>query len=130
MFTRVWRYLAIGAGAFVCAGVGAAFGNKINISWQSGPNIGPVEFTTIVLSALSVMLTVLTIFLAVLAFIGLSTINKRLEDHSKNYFDKNLKKGTAAFAMVEEVVREVLYSGVDPIDTVDNGETAQEEDGG
>lgn len=129
MFTKLWKCLAIATGALICGGVGAAFGSRIRISWEGSTDIGAVELATVVLAALSLILVVLTIFLAVLGFVGLSTINNRLEDHSREYFNENLKKGKPAFAMVQEVVREVLYRGVDPIDLVDDdGEAAEEEE--
>ena len=99
-----------------CGGLGALFGSRINISWEGNSDIGAVELATVVLTALSVILVILTIFLAALGFIGLSTINNRLELHSKNYFDENLKKGKPAFAMVQQLVRDALYRGVDSID--------------
>ena len=129
MFRKLWKYVAIGLGALVCAGLGAAFGSKINISWGGSADIGAVELATVVLAAVSVILVVLTIFLAALGFVGLATINNRLKDHSRNYFDENLKKGKPAFAMVEEVVREVLYSGVDSIDAVDDNGNLSDSEG-
>lgn len=127
MTNRLWKYPAIALGALICGGLGAAFSSRLSISWEGDAKIGAVELVTIVLAALSIMLVILTIFLTVLAFVGLTTINKRLEDHSKNYFDENLKKGKPAFAMVQELVRDVLYQGVDPIEVDDSGD--QSEDG-
>mgnify|MGYP001799090465 CR=1 FL=1 len=74
------------------------------------------------------MLVILTVFLAVMAFFGISTINDRLEDHSRDYFNENLKKGKPAFEMVQQVVRETLYRGVDSIDSIpEDGEEPDDE---
>lgn len=128
VFRKLWKYLAIAVGAATCGGIGAAYGSRLSISWEGGADIGAVELATVVLAALSLILVVLTIFLGVLGFIGLSTINDRLEDHSREYFNKNLKKGTPAFAMVQQVVREVLYRGVDSIDSQDEDDGLTKED--
>ena len=113
---KLGKYSALAMSAFLIAFFGAIIGSKVEIRWEGSAGIGAIELATVVLGALSIMLVILTIFLAVLGFIGLSTINDRLEEHSKNYFTDELKEGRPAFAMLKEVVREVVYSGIDPVD--------------
>jgi amino acid transporter len=112
---RIAKYAVLGALVFFFAYFGAAIGTNVEIKWEGSAEIGGVELVTVVLTALSVMLVVLTIFLAALGFIGLSTLNERLREHSKNYFNEELREGQPAFEMLKEAVRNVMYKGIDPI---------------
>jgi amino acid transporter len=112
---RLAKYSVLAAFVFLCAYFGAAIGKNVDIKWEGSSEIGGVELVTVVLTALSVMLVILTIFLAALGFIGLSTLNERLREHSKNYFNEELKEGRPAFGMLKEAVRDVMYKGIDPI---------------
>lgn len=112
---RIAKYAALAASVFFFAYFGAAVGTNVEIKWEGSASIGGVELVTVVLTALSVMLVILTIFLAALGFVGLSTLNERLREHSKNYFYEELKEGQPAFEMLKEAVRNVMYKGIDPI---------------
>lgn len=112
---KIGRYAAIVGFAFVAAYFGAAIGTHVELNWEGSASIGAIELVTIVLAALGVMLAVLTIFLAVLGFIGFSTINDRLKEHSKNFFNEELQNGRPAFELLKQAVRNAMYEGIDPI---------------
>lgn len=114
------KFAAMIVAAVSCVGLGSILGGSLNISWRGELAINPVELVTIILTALSVMLAILTIFLAVFAFVGISAINEKLREHSMNYFTNELQDGRPAFDLLRRVVRNIVYEGIDPITDEEN----------
>jgi|3_EtaG_2_1085321.scaffolds.fasta_scaffold51613_2 hypothetical protein len=114
MKTFLGIVLTVVAG-LLCIGIGVMLTASFHVTWKAQIDINPAEFITIILTAVSVMLVILTIFLAVFGVIGIASINERLREHSMNYFTNELKDGRPAFDLLKRVVRNVVYEGVDPI---------------
>lgn len=114
--TKLQKHILLAVGATTCVAIGTAIGGSLHLNWNGSGSINSVDFVTIILSSVSVLLTILTIFLAVFGFVGWSFINDRLREHSMNYFSTELKEGTPSFAMLREVVREVVYEGITTVD--------------
>ncbi len=71
------------------------------------------DFITIILTALGVMLTALTIFLGVLAVVGWTSIESKLRDHSMSYFKDELSSNGSLRAELEELFTEIAYEGIE-----------------
>lgn len=71
------------------------------------------DFLSITLTALSLMITVLGIFVAVAGVIGWSTVEKRLKSHSTEYFKVQLAKGGDIRQELEQFFAEIAYSGIE-----------------
>lgn len=76
------------------------------------PNIKYIDLIAVVLSALSVMITVLGIFLAALAIIGWATFETKLRDSSLNYFTSQLGEGGALRKELEALLVDISLKGV------------------
>lgn len=75
------------------------------------------DFISIILTALGVMLTALTIFLGVLAVVGWTSIESKLRDHSISYFKDQLSSEGPLRAELEELFTEIAYEGIESYKT-------------
>ncbi len=98
----------------VSIAVGVSIGGALNVTWNSKLEISTVDFITIMLSSISVLLALLTIFLAVFGFIGWRAINDRVRDHSLTYLGNELQEGKPMFMLIQKAVLEEVYKGVRP----------------
>jgi hypothetical protein len=108
-------FLKVGLG--VVAGIvllafGVAIGGALNVTWNGKFEISPVEFVTLILTSISVLLALLTIFLGVFAVIGWRSINDGVRDHSMTFLSDELKEGKPMFALVKNAVVKAMYQGV------------------
>lgn len=71
------------------------------------------DFISVILTALGVMLTALTIFLGVLAVVGWTSIESKLRDHSISYFKDQLSSEGPLRAELEELFTEIAYEGIE-----------------
>jgi hypothetical protein len=108
------RFLLCFAAAAACIALGVAIGGALNVTWSDKFEISSVDFVTVVLSSISVLLTLLTIFLAVFGFIGWRTINDRVRDHSLTYLGNELQEGKPMFTLIQKAVIDEVYKGVRP----------------
>ncbi|GGE93974.1 hypothetical protein [Sphingomonas prati] len=77
------------------------------------------DFISILLTCLGVMLTIVTLFVGVLAVLGWASIESKLRDHSFSYIGSELEEGKPLRDMIRRTVREAVYEGVGPIDVYD-----------
>jgi hypothetical protein len=105
----------VAVGATICVALGTLIGGSVNVRWNGAVEISSVDLVTIILTALGVMLAILTIFLAVFGFIGWTAINERLREHSMSYFTNELQEGKPSYELLRSVVRSVVYEGISPV---------------
>ena len=74
-----------------------------------------VDFVSITLTALSLMITVLGFFIAAASVIGWTTIETKLRDHSVSYFKDQLKKDGPLRTELEIIIAAVAYEGVESL---------------
>jgi hypothetical protein len=101
--------------------VGAALASHFGTSSLS---ISYVDFISVVLSALGVLLMVVTLFVAILAVIGWTSIESKLRAHSIEFIGSELRDDKPLGQMVRKAVRDAVYEGIMPADE----EEAQPED--
>ncbi len=74
----------------------------------SNGTISYADFLAIILSALGVMLTALTIFLGVLAFVGWTTFESKMKSSSEEFLEKRFSPVDPRYAeLVEEIKEDV-----------------------
>lgn len=74
-----------------------------------------VDFLSITLTALSLMITILGFFVAAASVIGWSTIENKLKDHSITYFKEQLSKDGNLRSEFEELISAIAYEGIENI---------------
>lgn len=93
----------------------------------SSISISYVDFISIVLTALGVMLTAVTLFVGALAVIGWTSIETRLRNHSIEFIGSELKEDKPLGLMIRKAVRDAVYEGVLPAE--EDAETEADADG-
>lgn len=100
---------------FIGAGVGAAFSRGLNVTWRGSYDIQYVDFIGIVLSALSLLLTVLAIVLAIFGVIGWASFSERLKENTNAFLSRQLSEGQPLYSLIRKEVRDAVYEGVAPV---------------
>jgi hypothetical protein len=106
--------------ALLIIGVGAGIGlaDGVSLKWHGSYDIGYADFIGIVLSALSVLLAILTIFLAVFGFIGWASISERLRQNTYSFLGDQIAEGKPLYNLIRKEVRDAVYEGVEPVEEV------------
>lgn len=86
-----------------------------------------VDFLSITLTALSLMITVLGFFVAAASVIGWTTIENKLRDHSVSYFREQLSKDGKLRAEIEELIAAIAYEGIDNFKAQGDGSASNNE---
>lgn len=112
---RKWlRYTAFG---FIAALAGAAASAAFHMFGVSLPadtvDVSYADFLSITLTALSLMITVLGIFVAAAGVIGWSTMESKLKSHSVEYFSEQLAKDGPLRKELEQLIVDVASSGIE-----------------
>ena len=96
----------------------------------SSYTISYADFISIMLTAVSVLMTVLAIFLGVFGFIGWNSIEQKAHRKTEQFLNSGFKDGgrlnTMLFERVEDALRQktkdIMFEGVEPIDDTDADE--------
>lgn len=75
------------------------------------------DLITILLTAVTAMVSLLGIVIAILAFIGWQSIGKRVEETSTRIMATALGDGGDLHATVKKEVQQILYKDIRPIDS-------------
>jgi len=97
-------------------GLGAWISRGINLTWRGEYNIGYADFIGIILSSIGVLLTIVTIFLAVFGVIGWVSISERLRDNTYSFLGEQLSEGKSLYNLIRKEVRDAVYEGVAPVE--------------
>lgn len=103
--------------ALISGVVGAALTSHFGTSAYT---LSYADFVSILLTCLGVMLTVVTLFVGLLAVLGWTSIEARLRDHSIEYIGSELQEGKPLGELVRKAVRDAVYEGVSPADPEDD----------
>jgi len=71
------------------------------------------DFLSITLTALSLMVTILGIFIAVAGVVGWATLESKLKAHSVDYFAEQLKQGAPLRGELELFFSQIAHSGIE-----------------
>ena len=81
---------------------------------ESTYRISYVDFISIMLTSISVLMTTLAIFLAVLGVIGWNSIQNRVQDKTSQFLADEFQEGRTLYAMMENKITEIIYQGIMP----------------
>lgn len=94
------------------------------------------DFISIMLTAVSLLMTVLAIFLAVVGFVGWTTIEQKVHGKTEDFLAKGFEKGgrldRVVVEMIERKTEEIMFRGIQPVgeDDLNGNEEDKVEDGG
>ncbi|MCW2336665.1 hypothetical protein M2337_000898 [Sphingobium sp. B2D3A] len=94
------------------------------------------DFVSIMLTAISLLMTVLAIFLAVVGFLGWTTIEQKVHGKTEDFLAKGFEKGgrldRVVVDMIERKTEEIMFRGIQPVgeDDLNGSEEYKGEDGG
>lgn len=94
------------------------------------------DFVSVMLTAVSLLMTVLAIFLAVVGFVGWTTIEQKVHDKTEDFLVKGFEKGGRLDRVVEDNIErkteEIMFRGVQPVgeDDLNGNEKDKGADGG
>lgn len=94
------------------------------------------DFVSIMLTAISLLMTVLAIFLAVVGFLGWTTIEQKVHGKTEDFLAKGFEKGgrldRVVVDMIERKTEEIMFRGIQPVgeDDLNGSEEDKGEDGG
>lgn len=107
------KKMIIVAAFIVCMIVSGLIGGAISRFFSpSSFAISYVDFISIMLTSLGIILTALAVFIGILAILGWNSIEDKLRDHSHDYIRRQLEEGNPLRDDIRRSVREVVYEGV------------------
>ncbi|MGQ7829398.1 hypothetical protein [Altererythrobacter sp. Z27] len=110
---KIFKFLAL---AVIAGFAGAAVTVLFHIGVASPPvaaaDITYVDFLSITLTALALMITILGFFVAAAGVIGWTTIENKLRDHSVRYFKDQLSKDGDLRIEIEELIVNIAHNGI------------------
>ena len=130
LFNGALKVFGIISLCVLSASVGGAFPRVVGASSYS---ISYADLVSIMLTAVSVLVTVLAIFLAVAGVVGWSTIEQKVHGKTHEIMINGLEKGGKLERMIAEMVErksaEIIYNGVEQVDEeVLTGKLAESQD--
>jgi hypothetical protein len=102
----------------------------------SSHTLSYADFISIMLTAISLLMTVLAIFLGVLGFLGWTTIEQKVHDKTEEILGNGFKEGGALKEKVEQAIERnteaIMFRGVQPVGeaNLDTDEDYKEGNGG
>jgi hypothetical protein len=100
---------------------------------HSGTNsytLSYADFVSIMLTAISVLMTLLAIFLAVAGFVGWTTIEQKVHSKTEDFLAKGFEKGARldriVVDMIERKTEQIMFEGVQPVGEEDLSEYSNE----
>ena len=92
--------------------VGASFSRNFGTSHYS---ISYADFISVMLTAISVLMTVLAIFLGVFGVIGWNAIQNRVHQRTEEFLTEGFKEGRPLYQMLESRATDIIYEGIIPV---------------
>lgn len=105
------------AGVFGLCLVSGVVGGALTRNFgTSNYTLSYADFVSIMLTAVSLLMTVLAIFLAVLGFVGWTTIEQKVHSKTEDFLAKGFEKGERLdLVVVEQIERkteEIMFKGI------------------
>ncbi|QKR99204.1 hypothetical protein F9288_05715 [Sphingomonas sp. CL5.1] len=129
--TRTRFGLVKGIGiVFLCLVSGVIGGGLTRHFGTSSYTLSYADFISIMLTAVSLLMTVLAIFLAVLGFVGWTTIEQKVHNLTDDFLKRGFEKGGPLHQILTEMNNR-MYSGIQGIDetTLNGDDVINDSDG-
>lgn len=120
----------------LCLISGVAGGALTRNFGTSSYTLSYADFVSVMLTAVSLLMTVLAIFLAVVGFLGWTTIEQKVHGKTEDFLAKGFEKGErldrVVVEMIERKTEEIMFRGVEPVgeDDLNGSEEDKRKDGG
>lgn len=92
------------------------------------------DFVSVMLTAVSLLMTVLAIFLAVVGFLGWTTIEQKVHGKTEDFLAKGFEKGgrldRVVVEMIERKTEEIMFRGIQPVGEDDLNGSEEDKDEG
>lgn len=102
---------------FVVALLGGFIGRRMGVSQYT---ISYADFISIMLTAVSLLVTLLGFILAIFAFIGWNSISSKVGSDVRSYLDEGFKDGNTLHSMLVDQIKAeapvIMYEGVSQVD--------------
>ena len=125
------------AGVVVLCLVSGVIGGALTRNFgTSSYTLSYADFVSVMLTAVSLLMTVLAIFLAVVGFLGWTTIEQKVHGKTEDFLAKGFEKGgrldRVVVEMIERKTEEIMFRGVQPVseDDLNGGDEDTDKDGG
>jgi hypothetical protein len=113
--------VAIAIGVIAMCAISGVVGGALSRNFgSSNYTISYADFIAVMLTAVSVLLVALTIFLAVLGLLGWAAISNGVQTKTEAFLTDGFKEGNPLHKLVESRVAAFVYEGVDQIPDVDD----------
>lgn len=107
------RGILMGGGLLLIGLVGGVVGGSFTRNFgSSNYTISYADFVSILLTAVSLLMTILAIFLAVIAFVGWNAITGRVAERTEQFLSEGFKEGNALHTLLRTRATEIMYEGV------------------
>lgn len=111
--------------ALLCVISGLIGGALTRNFGSSSYTVSYADFISIMLTAVSVLMTVLAIFLAVAGFVGWTTIEQKVHSKTEDFLAKGFEKGgrldRIVVEMIERKTEQIMFRGVQPVEEEEFG---------
>lgn len=112
---RNWLFgLVIGVACLVLGAIGGALTKNFGTSSYT---LSYADFISVLLTAISLLITLLGIILAIVGLIGWNAISARVKERTEDFLDEGFKEGNELYVMLRTRATEIMYEGVNPIET-------------
>ena len=112
--TFKWTLFAIG-GVAACAIsglVGAVLSRNFG---TSSDTISYADFISVMLTAVSLLITLLAFILAILGVVGWSSITERVQRRTEEFLSEGFQEGNQLFNMLQSRATTIIYDGIDSV---------------
>lgn len=123
------RLLTWGILVALCLAAGALGGAMTRHFGASSHTLSYVDFVSIMLTAISLLMTLLAFFIAALAYIGWQSITSKVATEVRSFLDNGFQEGEALHELFVEQKDRAMFEGVFPVDgEQDSDASARDED--
>jgi hypothetical protein len=88
-----------------------------NATSEQTSSLDYTAFVSIMLTAVSIILAALGFVIALLAFIGWNSIGVRVSSLAKTFLKDAMEEGGTLHDLVKAEAKEIIYRGIEPVDT-------------
>lgn len=109
--------MLVAAAVVLCLLSGVIGGALTRNFGTSNYTLSYADFISVMLTAISLLMTLLAIFFGVLGVIGWNAISRGVQERTERFLVDGFKDGNALHVMLQKRVTEAMYEGVAAIET-------------
>lgn len=113
----------------LCLMAGAIGGALTRQFGTSSYSLSYADFVSVMLTAISLLMTLLAFFIAILAYIGWQSITSKVASEVKSFLDDGFQEGEPLHRLFIEQKDRAMFEGVLPVDKEFNADASVEEQG-